>query len=455
MGRARSKKMMKDFFEASLGFSEIPADEEGAYEKNQAALLSYATLRNTTFGERAFMEITLPSCGKAAQLAPVPNVFVAPIFRSENCIFAVGDLPVYAGTFYEASVSELRLMVKVSRSNLSPILISSYCVPFERLLYDLCAPKGLGISVTNMCAESRFMHHSATHSVVQVASQFNYLEFPDPTCTPNAGITSYREDPTQGAACAMACAAGTAYRNYLVHVPRSDGTCQRGQTKDEQLNALRGIEVFMGKPYWQVTNGYIESTDEALDELNATVLSNPHFANAIKSRLMIGIQKDTQVTSPYDILIPTANNSYICQTGKYPHFVTQTYNSAVGIAYSQCNKASWVPLAKLILEASYEATLLVGALNTLRWLRAHADTIDHDGMCARITITDLPAIFLTKIGTGVFGNDDSWVQEAITKACERVSSDHRVPLNVKIVHYGNKVDPGYTELSAQINGREK
>ncbi len=50
----------------------------------------------------------------------------------------------------------------------------------------------------------------------QVASQFNLLEMISPNVTPDDGIGIYENDPTQGPACAIACGAGTIYRNYLV-----------------------------------------------------------------------------------------------------------------------------------------------------------------------------------------------------------------------------------------------
>jgi len=51
-------------------------------------------------------------------------------------------------------------------------------------------------------------------AVFQVASQFNLLEMIGPMVTPEDGIARYETDQTQGPACAMACAAGTIYRNY-------------------------------------------------------------------------------------------------------------------------------------------------------------------------------------------------------------------------------------------------
>ena len=49
-------------------------------------------------------------------------------------------------------------------------------------------------------------------SVFQVASQFNVLEMVSPDVGPDAGITGYVHDRTQGPACAMSCPAATVFR---------------------------------------------------------------------------------------------------------------------------------------------------------------------------------------------------------------------------------------------------
>lgn len=46
-------------------------------------------------------------------------------------------------------------------------------------------------------------------SLFQVASQFNVLEMVSPDVGPEAGVTIYENDHTQGPACAIACPAGT------------------------------------------------------------------------------------------------------------------------------------------------------------------------------------------------------------------------------------------------------
>lgn len=73
-------------------------------------------------------------------------------------------------------------------------------------------------------------------ALFQVASQMNLLEMIGPSRSPEDGVTIYRDDPTQGPACAIAAGAATIYRNYFV--PVGD---QVGQTAERQLDALADV----------------------------------------------------------------------------------------------------------------------------------------------------------------------------------------------------------------------
>ncbi len=81
------------------------------------------------------------------------------------------------------------------------------------------------ISVTEIVADVRKLHADPGNAgaVFQVASQFNLLEMIGPDVPPEAGISRYASDPTQGPACAMACAAGTIFRAYFVPVGGASG----------------------------------------------------------------------------------------------------------------------------------------------------------------------------------------------------------------------------------------
>jgi hypothetical protein len=66
------------------------------------------------------------------------------------------------------------------------------------------------------------------------------------------------------------------------------------------------------------------------------------------------------------------------------------------VAYGRPPAHAWEPLARLVLEAAYEATLLAGVLNARR------------GASRRV--------LLTRLGGGAFGNEAAWITSAIDRA---------------------------------------
>jgi len=119
--------------------------------------------------------------------------------------------------------------------------------------------RGQRSSARVLVADVRSLHSSPEFegALFQVASQFNLLEMVSQHVTPEEGVARYAGDPKQGPACALAAAAGTIYRNYLV--PVGDGI---GQTRDRQLDTLAGVGAVLadliGMPVaelWQMQNG--------------------------------------------------------------------------------------------------------------------------------------------------------------------------------------------------------
>jgi len=55
------------------------------------------------------------------------------------------------------------------------------------------------------------------YATIQVASQFNCLEFVEPGVKPESGVTKYCYDKTQGPACCLCTGPAIVYRNYLHH----------------------------------------------------------------------------------------------------------------------------------------------------------------------------------------------------------------------------------------------
>jgi hypothetical protein len=253
------------------------------------------------------------------------------------------------------------------------------------------------ITVREVVADVQNLHVDTvnTGALFQVASQFNLLEMVGPERTPEDGIGIYELDRTQGPACAIACGAGTIYRNYLVPV-----NGQIGQTATNQIDCLADIGAALGNQdsrLWQMENGYALPSQAGLAEISQRLLSaNEQQLDELRSLLRIGVQWDTQVT---------LRNSQ--------HVVTQAYCSAMPVTYTGHSTSAWKPFAKFVLEAAYEATLCAGILNA----RA----------------TGNRTVFLTLLGGGAFGNMTEWISDAIRHA---LSVHRHADLDVAIVSHG-------------------
>ena len=230
------------------------------------------------------------------------------------------------------------------------------------------------------------LHRDAANAgaLFQAASQFNLLEMVSPRVTPDEGVGIYSFDRTQGPACAIACGGGTVYRNYFAPVAGAVG-----QTADRQIDALADLEAELGAGHWRMQNGYALATTRGLETIGARLAASASAElDRLRGRLRVGVQHDVQVLGA-------------------AHTVTQVYGSALPVAYGEPPAPLWEPLARLVLEASYEATLRI----------ARAEGIDR--------------VFLTQLGGGVFGNASAWIEDAIVRAVRTVPS-----LDVRLVSYG-------------------
>jgi hypothetical protein len=223
---------------------------------------------------------------------------------------------------------------------------------------------------------------------------------------PENGITGYVHDHTQGPACALACAPGTVFRNYLVPLPRADGSVQTGQTRDLQINNLAGVSAVLGNTanqYYTVTNGYVDGTAPGLAALNAKWASVSR--DQVLGALRIGWQQDTQV-------VYGANRQRLVDPMRAQR-VNQVYCSALSVGYAQCgDPALWANLGTAVQDALYEATLLCTILAARNDPRPGAKVA-----------------LLTFIGGGVFRNPMPWICEAIGRACA-VAAFHDIEVRV-------------------------
>lgn len=254
-----------------------------------------------------------------------------------------------------------------------------------------------------ICGDVRRLHGWPEHAgaVFQVASQFNLLEMTGPDVTPERGVSGYEMDMTQGPACAIAAGAGTIYRNYFV--PIGDHV---GQTEDRQLDMLGDLGDELARrlgvsrqELWKMRNGYALPDADHLSRVEADLRDMSEAErDGLRALLRVGVHWDVEVTEEG---VPPG-------TG-----VTQVYCSALPVGYSGIAPSRCTALASLILEAAYEATLRVGVLNR------------HGGGSNKV--------LLTRIGGGVFGNSDTWINAAILRSLQMMAG---YDLEVLMVSHG-------------------
>lgn len=309
--------------------------------------------------------------------------------------------------FREESSEQVRANIEVKNSVLTS-LVNGKSWNFGRLevptLQELRQyvgaieelPKG-SIKVAEVVGNVQTFHtiEENKQALFQAASQFNLLEMVGPEVTPERGVGIYSLDYTQGPACAIACGAGTIYRNYFAPV-----NGQLGQTRGNQIDCLQDIgEALQNEKLelWTMRNGYALANRQGLKNITAQVNElNSDEYEVLKGKLRIGLQWDTEVT-----------------ISEHKQRVSQAYCSALPVAYSLLDENLWETFARLVLEATYEATLAAGVINLKQ--------------------TGCNKVFLTLVGGGAFGNDTIWITDAIKKAIKKFEG---IGLDIRLVSYG-------------------
>lgn len=245
-------------------------------------------------------------------------------------------------------------------------------------------------------------------ALFQVASQFNLLEMIHQGITPEMGISRYEYDKTQGPICAISCGGGTLFRNYFANV-----NGQVGQTEHNQIDCLEilGEELENTQSnFWKMKNGYALFNENGILAINQKLSTlNNHQKDKLKQKLKIGIQWNSEVVF-----------------SKNKHRVSQIYCSALPVSYNIIDYYYFEPFSRLILEATYEATLYAGILNMIKY--------------------NSNIVYLTLIGGGAFGNEENWILDSMKKALIKFSN---TPLDIRIVSYGYS-NPNVTKMIQEL-----
>jgi uncharacterized membrane protein YdjX (TVP38/TMEM64 family) len=279
-------------------------------------------------------------------------------------------------------------------------------------------PTGQRNTVRCVTGEARSMHADPEleGALFQVASQFNLLEMAGPSVTPEDGVTRYSSDHTQGPACAIAAGAATIYRNYFAAV---DGAS--GQTRDRQIDGLESLgEALSAKlgrqvsELWEMRNGYALCTVDGLAAISRLLKEcGEEMRDELRGQLAIGVHRDVEVTD--------------VREGPR-RLVWQAFCSGLPVAYGDGRRSAWEAFGHLVLEATYEATLLTAVE------RSHAGGSN--------------IVLLTRVGGGVFGNADEWIDDAIVRALSIVEN---AGLDIKLVSYG-QVHQSFRAIAERFDG---
>jgi hypothetical protein len=218
---------------------------------------------------------------------------------------------------------------------------------------------------------------------------------------------------------AIACGAGTIYRNYFAPCNGSEG-----QTEANQIDALEDFHKLLRQKMnvegrlWRMRNGYCYPSRETLEEIGTFLESaDENTLDELRCALRIGVHSDVEITDGRE-------------DRKNPLFCAQAYCSALPVSYCGGPRQYWAPFATLVLEASYEATLLSALLHAKQ-----------PGGSNRV--------LLTQVGGGAFGNSREWIEKAVRRAVAKFKDED---LDVIMVCYGGP-DRWVAELVEEINPR--
>ena len=315
--------------------------------------------------------------------------------------------------------------------------------------------------VANLLKDTDFRH-----ATFQVASQFNCLEFINPTKTPEDGIRIYEQDKTQGPACSIACGPATVVRNYFLydgqcHINNIDETLQMfpheyvrvkgGYTLPVDPTALRDMREYLEKKgiFRDASSSNNCNKADMSVLLTSTDDSNgAKYLRSLMDSVRVGVHSDIEVTSsrwgtelctdPHHLV-----TQVFCTFTLYlfyfifylitHHIVDQVFCSACSLAYAGTDGGTdheWEPFARLALDSSYEACLWVTLLNACRYGGKHASK----------------TVVLTILGGGAFGNPIHWIADAIGRALYQLQLIE-VELDVVINSYSSQVDRRIVQVS--------
>ena len=254
------------------------------------------------------------------------------------------------------------------------------------------------------------INHSEPTDVFQAASQLNLLEMPDANTKPEAGITEYYGDRSQGPRVALASPIGTFFRNYLIY----DG---KPQTSTEQFNTLFELLHLPEFNFKSVSTSTVPKQGQYVYS-NGYCFINPTEAQSKMAQdnpqlfdqyLKVGVQWNSPLLIDYTRKLCQVYCSGLPFAANYAGPYKTDLTNPLEADY----KTRIKPFAIGILKAAFKCTLQV-AVNKLHLIQSGGKI----------------KVYLTPVGGGFFGNPIKWVAEALINA---LIDFRQYPLDVQMV----------------------
>lgn len=265
------------------------------------------------------------------------------------------------------------------------------------------------VDVMACCSHSQF-----NGCTVQVASNFNCLEFVNENQKKSDGVTDYALNGTQGPSASLSCASSLVYRNYFYensHFSNSTNHSNR-HINDKEINLLikTPLTVKHGKVLIQ-TRSEVER------------LKSSQFNWSDKTNYYVGHHRNCEVCLERDLKRP----DHFSMFHNKKQFVNQVFCSAFNFSENVIFNSFTTTIAQHIMNSMYESTILAAILNHLE----HPE-LPGSNKC-----------FLTLLGGGVFGNPREIIAPAIVRTLELISKSG---LDVNIMLYSDDIFANYLPL---------
>lgn len=272
--------------------------------------------------------------------------------------------------------------------------------------------------------ESWFRHHvdigalqadpDNRDAVFQVASNFNGLETVDAQQNIDEQfLEHYIYDRTQGPSASISAAPGLIARHYFMYYNPETPRNTWPQTVEHHVNFLDALEDVL--PVSKA--GYVVLPEEPCK------LTQDSYG-AIK----IGFHANVQVT--HGFILNSDEHLFIAKDNQ-AQIINQVFTAAIDLGntnYVHYNNPVACELACHILNAAYEGTL------------------------RKAFVEGKKRVFLTLVGGGVFGNDLSWIFDAISRMSDFIQESG---LEVTLIWYCNKLNGDNNQVRDQFAGLVK